>query len=166
MASKIKVLVTGGTGLVGNALERAVKEWVSSPNDDSKVITLGGEVQWVPCDSTFVYMSSKDGDLRDKEAVWNIFEKHQPTHVVHLAARVGGLFANMNDQIGFLRDNLHMNDNVIMACQEFNVQRAVFCLSTCVYPAGCDLPYTEEVSEPVSGTGSRCSATGTSVSLG
>ena len=31
-----------------------------------------------------------------------IFEKHQPTHVIHLAAMVGGLFKNMKYKLDFL----------------------------------------------------------------
>ena len=32
-----------------------------------------------------------------------IFEKYKPTHVIHLAARVGGLFANMSANCDFFR---------------------------------------------------------------
>ena len=31
-----------------------------------------------------------------------LFEKHHPTHVVHLAAMVGGLFKNMKYKLDFL----------------------------------------------------------------
>jgi GDP-L-fucose synthase len=31
-----------------------------------------------------------------------IFEKHKPTHVIHLAAMVGGLFHNMAHNLDFL----------------------------------------------------------------
>lgn len=31
-----------------------------------------------------------------------IFEKHRPTHVIHLAAMVGGLFHNMSHNLDFL----------------------------------------------------------------
>lgn len=33
---------------------------------------------------------------------WKIFEKYKPTHVVHLAAMVGGLFYNMTHNLDFL----------------------------------------------------------------
>lgn len=36
----------------------------------------------------YVFLSSKDGDLRDMDATKAIFEKYKPTHVIHLAARV------------------------------------------------------------------------------
>lgn len=38
----------------------------------------------------YVFLSSKDGDLRDMDATKAIFEKYKPTHVIHLAARVRG----------------------------------------------------------------------------
>ena len=31
-----------------------------------------------------------------------VFERHSPTHVVHLAAMVGGLFKNMKYKLDFL----------------------------------------------------------------
>ena len=39
----------------------------------------------------WVFLTSKEGDLREKEATRLIFEKYKPTYVIHLAARVGGL---------------------------------------------------------------------------
>jgi GDP-L-fucose synthase len=47
---------------------------------------------------------------------------------------VGGLFANMRDKVGFYQDNMLFNMNVLRACNEFGVQRAVSALSTCVFP--------------------------------
>lgn len=36
----------------------------------------------------YIYLSSKDGDLRDMAQTKAVFEKYKPTHVLHLAARV------------------------------------------------------------------------------
>ncbi|KAH8048507.1 serine/threonine kinase [Aureococcus anophagefferens] len=46
----------------------------------------------------------KDGDLRDRAQTEAIFERVKPTHVVHLAAMVGGLFANMAKKVEFYRE--------------------------------------------------------------
>ena len=73
------VLVTGASGLVGRAL-RSVVEAEERGSD-------GG--------ATWVWLRSADGDLCNAADVAALFDKHQPTHVVHLAAHVGGLFANM-----------------------------------------------------------------------
>ncbi len=85
-------------------------------------------------------MGSKDGDLTNLGATRLIFETHKPTYVIHLAAKVGGLFANMDDKASFYEDNLAINTNVIKMCKEFNVKRLVCALSTCIFPAECDYP--------------------------
>jgi hypothetical protein len=50
-----------------------------------------------------------------------MFEKYKPTHVIHLAALVGGLFKNMKYKLTFLRDNCLINDNVLWAAKEHKV---------------------------------------------
>ncbi len=63
--------MTGGTGLVGKGIE-----WVV----ENKPAVVG--------DAKFIFLSSKDADLRDEAQTLECFKKHQPTHVIHLAARV------------------------------------------------------------------------------
>jgi len=54
--------------------------------------------------------------------------------VIHLAALVGGLFANMADKVGFLEKNLAINHNVISSSYKVGIKRLVCVLSTCIYP--------------------------------
>ncbi|XP_011706675.1 PREDICTED: probable GDP-L-fucose synthase, partial [Wasmannia auropunctata] len=77
------VLVTGGTGLVGRAIRSVVER-------------DGRE------DERWIFAGSKDADLCDKESTRRLFDVHRPTHVVHLAAMVGGLFHNMSHNLDFL----------------------------------------------------------------
>lgn len=72
-----------------------------------------------------------------------MFERHQPTHVIHLAAKVGGLFANMSQKVDFFRDNVFINDNVMECCRKYNVQKLVSCLSTCIFPDKTTYPIDE-----------------------
>jgi len=120
------VLVTGGSGLVG----QAIKEYVE---DDQNA--LPGE--------TWVFLSSKDGDLRSRKDTESIFEKYQPTHVIHLAAKVGGLFANMSQKVEFFRENILINDNVMECCRIYKVEKLVSMLSTCVFPDKTTYPIDE-----------------------
>ena len=78
-------LVTGGTGLVGKAIEAVVAGDSASAGE-----------KWI-------FASSKDADLRDKESTRAMFEKYRPTHVIHLAAMVGGLFRNLKYKVEFYR---------------------------------------------------------------
>jgi len=122
------VLVTGGTGLVGQAINEFVTE-----NDNKN--QLPGE--------SWIFLSSKDGDLTDRAATEAIFKKHKPTHVIHLAAKVGGLFANMSEKVEFYRENIVMNDNIMECSRIFNVQKLVSMLSTCVFPDKTSYPIDE-----------------------
>lgn len=110
-----KVLVTGGTGLLGRALQR-----------------IAG--------ANFYFASSRDADLRSPLDTELLFARVKPTHVIHLAARVGGLFANQSDNVGFMVDNLRINTNVLEACRNHGVEKTVTCLSTCIFPDGAELP--------------------------
>lgn len=120
------VMVTGGTGLVGKGIEAYISECPEAAANES-----------------WIFLSSKDGDLRDAAAVDAIFAHFKPTHVIHLAAKVGGLFANMAQKVEFYRENVLMNDNVMESCRKFNVEKLVSCLSTCVFPDKTSYPIDE-----------------------
>ena len=109
-----KVLITGGTGLVGSSISQGIK------------------------------LSSKDGDLRDLDKTLEIFDKHKPNKEIHCAGRVGGLGGNMNYKGEFFYDNIMMNTNVIEAARRTGVERLVCFLSTCVFPDDVEYPLTEE----------------------
>ena len=70
------ILVTGGTGLVGRAVQEIIE-------------------QDKPQGETWVFIGSKDADLTNYEETKALFERVKPTQIIHLAAFVGGLFANM-----------------------------------------------------------------------
>jgi len=110
------VLVTGGSGLVGCAIQKMAKEQGNERN--------------------FVFLSSKMCDLRDENAVDLMFEKYSPQIVIHLAAMVGGLFKNERNNLMMLAENVAMNQNVLKSAHKHNVEKLICCLSTCIYPNG------------------------------
>ena len=67
-------MVTGGSGLVGKAIETVIEK---------------GEGH---SDEEWIFLSSKDANLLDEKSTRSAFEKHRPTHVIHLAAMVSPLF--------------------------------------------------------------------------
>jgi len=92
---------------------------------------------------TWVFLSSADGDLRDRAATDAIFARHKPTHVIHLAAKVGGLFANMKYKVEFYRENTLINDNIMENCRIHKVTKLVSMLSTCIFPDKTTYPIDE-----------------------
>merc|ERR1712241_1594870 len=123
MTKKV-ILVTGGSGLVGRGIQTAVQQ------DPRK-------------DETFVFLSSNGADLTDKESTRKVFEKHRPTHVIHLAAKVGGLYGNMKANLEFFRINMSINDNILSLCHEYKVEKVISCLSTCIFPDKTTYPIDE-----------------------
>jgi len=68
----------------------------------------------------------------------------KPTHVIHLAARVGGLYANSKYKVEFYRENVFMNDVVMECCRIYKVEKLLSCLSTCIFPDKVEYPLTED----------------------
>ncbi|XP_052391055.1 GDP-L-fucose synthase [Carassius gibelio] len=128
----MRVLVTGGSGLVGRAIERLVKEEGKNRKGE----------EWI-------FLTSKDANLLSAEETRAAFEKHRPTHVIHLAAMVGGLFRNMRQNLDFWRNNVFINDNVLKAAHEFGALKVVSCLSTCIFPDKTAYPIDETIERPL-----------------
>jgi len=126
-SSKSVVLVTGGSGLVGHALQKVVEH--------DKYMTRNTE-EWI-------FLSSKDGDLRDADECERIFERYKPSYVIHLAAFVGGLFRNMSHPVDFWHNNISMDENIIKSSHKHNVKKVVSCLSTCIFPDKTKYPIDE-----------------------
>ena len=127
MSSESVIMVTGGSGLLGRGLHWAVTE--GGMGDPSE---------------KYIFLTSKDGNLIDEASVKSLYEKHRPTHVVHLAAMVGGLFKNMRQPADFFHDNILMNTYMLHYAHVYNVKKAISCLSSCVMPDGIRIPIVED----------------------
>ncbi|TFK25450.1 epimerase-domain-containing protein [Coprinopsis marcescibilis] len=125
------ILVTGGTGLVGKAIQHIIQ----TEPPTSRFAKRPGE--------TWIFASSAEADLRNPEQTRKLYEKYKPTHVIHLAALVGGLFKNMKYKLSFLRDNILINDNVLSTSKDTQVAKVISCLSTCVFPDKVSYPLDE-----------------------
>ena len=117
------ILVTGGTGLVGQAIKSISKNYSYN----------------------FIFLSSKDCDLSDYDQTKDLFSKIKPNYVIHLAAYVGGLFKNMNYKVDMLEKNLLINYNVLKCSHDFKVEKVISCLSTCIFPDKTSYPINENM---------------------
>ena len=129
----MKILVTGGTGLVGYAIQQVIaNEKKCEKNQDKE-------------ENDYVFLSSKDCDLTDYRKTQEMFERIRPDRVVHLAACVGGLFKNMNNKVEMYEKNTLINLNVVQCSYRVGVKRMVCCLSTCIFPDKTTYPINEEM---------------------
>jgi GDP-L-fucose synthase len=118
-----KIYVAGHRGLVGSAIVRKLEE---------KGYT------------NLVYRTSKELDLRDKNAVDTFFAEEKPEFIFLAAAKVGGIVANNEYPADFIRDNLLIQTNIIDAAYRNDVKKLLFLGSTCIYPKMAPQPLKEE----------------------
>jgi GDP-L-fucose synthase len=120
----MKILITGGTGLVGHGIKEISKNYP---------------------EYEFIFMSSKDCNLINFEKTLTYFKNVKPEYVIHLAASVGGLFKNMNYKVDMFEKNILLNHNVLKVCHLTNVKKVVSCLSTCIFPDKTTYPINEDM---------------------
>jgi GDP-L-fucose synthase len=123
MDKSSKIYVAGHRGLVGSAITR-------------KLIAEGFH--------NIVARSSSELDLRDYSKVIDFFNEQQIEYVFLAAAKVGGIVANRDYPVDFIRDNLWIQTNVMDAAHRSGVKKLMFLGSTCIYPKLAPQPLKEE----------------------
>jgi GDP-L-fucose synthase len=118
-----KILITGVSGVIGNALK-------------SELISKGyKQVQGI---------SSSEVDLTNIQATKTFFDDYRPDYVFHMAGRVYGLGGNLKYGDKLINDNLQMNMNVINACADFEVKKIICMGTVAMYPDISSGIFTED----------------------
>lgn len=120
-------LVTGARGLLGSEILR-ISNCIGISSADCNLLSP------YPCDS-FFYQIKKYTESSENSI----------DSVIHCAAKVGGLRANLENAASFFKDNMSINTNVIESCHRANI-KLVSILSSCVYPDSpfVNYPLTED----------------------
>jgi GDP-L-fucose synthase len=117
-----RVLVTGGTGFLGKYVMAALAQ------QGAKAIPISRRLGY---------------DLRNEAEVLQAFLIERPDIVVHLAATVGGIGANMLNPATFFKDNLVMGVNIVHAAAMAGC-KLVAVGTICSFPKDCPTPFREE----------------------
>ena len=104
----MKVLITGGNGMVGKHLQEILPK--------------------------ATYIGSKDCDLTSWKEVNYMMFLQKPDHIIHLAAKVGGIQDNIAKPAEYFDDNILMNMNILKSSLKYQTKRFTGILSTCIYP--------------------------------
>lgn len=108
-----RILVTGGTGMVGIALKEILP--------DAAYISRAKE-------------SDHQADLTSYTETLDAIRRFSPEIIIHLAAKVAGLEYNISHPVEQLDINLAINSNVIRAAHRCGVSKMLAMASTCIYP--------------------------------
>src|SRR5262245_46045901 len=123
MQKDSRIYVAGHRGLVGSAIWRELQR-------------LGFK--------HLIGKSHSELDLLDRTTVMRFFEQEKPEYVFVAAAKVGGILANNNQPVEFLRENIEIQNNVIHSAHVHNVKKLLFLGSSCIYPKLAPQPIKEE----------------------
>jgi GDP-L-fucose synthase len=118
-----KVTVTGGAGFLGSHLIEKLKQR--------------------GCREVFVPVIEKY-DLVDKDSIIRMYKDSKPDIVIHLAAIVGGIGANMANPGKYFYDNLMMGTQLIEQGRLAGIGKFVAIGTICAYPKFAPVPFKEE----------------------
>lgn len=117
------VVVTGGTGFLGRFVTAELKR-----KGCRKIFSVG----------------QKHYDLRKLSATKRLLKETKPDMIIHLAAVVGGIGANLENPGRFFYDNLIMGLQLMEVARIFRVKKVVAVGTICAYPKYTKVPFKEE----------------------
>lgn len=118
-----RVIVTGGAGFLGQVVVRELKE-------------RGAKDIFIP--------RSKEYDLREKGDIVRMLKTAKPDVIIHLAAVVGGIGANLDNPGKFFYDNIMMGVQLFEEARLFGVKKLVAAGTICAYPKFTPVPFKED----------------------
>ncbi len=120
----MKILLTGGSGMLGQAILRLAP--------------------LIAPDLQIIAPTRTELNLLDRVMVRRYFLVNSFDAVIHAAAKVGGIKANMSDPIGFMTDNMLISLHTIEHAHQAGIRNFVNLGSSCMYPRDYRNPLVEE----------------------
>lgn len=118
-----RVCVTGGAGFLGTHLIKDLHQ-------------RGAQKVFVP--------TIEEYDLVDRDAIQQMLMDADPDVIIHLAAHVGGIGANLEHPAQFFYDNLMMGVQLMHQAYERGVEKFVAIGTVCAYPKFTPVPFKED----------------------
>ena len=123
--SRKRIVVTGGAGFLGQAVRRVLRQ--RGVADDQVIVPRRTEY-----------------DLTVESHVERLYDTARPDVVLHLAAEVGGIGANMEYPGRFFYANMAMGLHLVECARRRGLEKFVHTGTVCAYPKHCPVPFREE----------------------
>lgn len=118
----MKILITGAGGMLGS-------EFVRTFSNDKKFDVVG--------------LKRTDCDLTDFSKTFTVMKNESPDLIIHCAAQVGGIQANINHPVDFLLNNLLIDTSVVKSATMNSISKFIYIGSSCMYPKDYRQPLVE-----------------------
>lgn len=149
-----KYFVTGTAGFIGYNLSKYLLDkghkviGIDNMNDYYDVSLKEERLSLIKDNPNFTFYKM---DISDKDALLDIFEKHKPDYVLHMAAQAGVRYSIENPDV-YIQSNLIGFFNILEACRYHPVKHLLYASSSSVYGANKKVPFeeTDFVDNPVS----------------
>lgn len=150
----MKILVTGAAGFIGSALSLRLLErgdeviGIDDLNDYYDISLKEARLKRTLAHDKFTDLRV---DIVNREAMADIFRKHQPQRVVNLAAQAGVRYS-LENPLAYVDTNLLGFANILEGCRHNDVEHLVYASSSSVYGANTRMPYSvhDNVDHPYS----------------
>jgi UDP-glucuronate 4-epimerase len=153
----LKVLVTGAAGFIGFHVCQALLArgddvvGIDNLNDYYSVQLKLARIDLLQAHANAQNFKFLKLDIADNQTLSELFLKHKPERVVHLAAQAGVRYSIQNPQ-AYVQSNLVGFANVLEVCRHQQIEHLVYASSSSVYGGNTKLPFSEldNVDNPVS----------------
>ena len=119
----MKILITGGSGMVGRNLIEKSREFSYE----------------------ILAPTREEMDLLSPLSIHSFLQRNLPDCIVHCAGLVGGIAANIANPVEFLSTNAYIGLNLISECTKIGIKRFLNLASSCMYPRNARNPLKEEM---------------------
>jgi GDP-L-fucose synthase len=113
-----RLLITGSAGMLGSA-----------------IASSASNVGW----KTYV-PSREELDLREPSETLAYLRDNRIEFVIHCAAKVGGIAANIASPADFILDNLRIDASIISSARSLKIPKFIYFGSSCMYPKETNQP--------------------------
>jgi GDP-L-fucose synthase len=118
-----RILVTGSTGMLGSSFVDVLSEKKRS----------------------FLAPKRQELDLNDSKAIYEYLAKTRPSTIIHCAAVVGGINANILKPADFIMDNVQIDSSLFYAARRLGIPNLIYFGSSCMYPRDSKQPMKEDM---------------------
>jgi len=149
-----KYLVTGVAGFIGYSVAFYLLKnncnviGIDNLNDYYDLSLKMDRLNEIKGDDNFEFISC---DISNKEKLLDIFDKHRPNFIIHLAAQAG-VRNSIDNPDSYIESNIVGFFNILEACRFYPIIHLLYASSSSVYGANEKTPFEESdfVDSPVS----------------